>query len=111
MTPLYHLVYTSPMAVEDDLARVGIRELRDNLKDVLEKVELGASVEVTKNGRTIAMIVPRPSDDPVDRLIAEGKLMPSRSGSSSVRLPRRVLPSPGSPSSGEAIDEMRSDRR
>lgn len=99
------------MAIDDDLARVGIRELRDNLKDVLDRVELGATVEVTKNGRTIAMIVPRPSEDPTERLIAEGKLLPSRSGSSSIRLPRRVLPSPGRPSSGEAIDDMRADRR
>jgi prevent-host-death family protein len=95
----------------DDLARVGIRELRDNLKDVLEKVELGATIEVTKNGRTIAMIVPKPSGDGVERLIAEGKLLPPRSGSSSVRLPRRVLPPPGSPTSGEVIDELRSERR
>ncbi|MFC4854685.1 type II toxin-antitoxin system Phd/YefM family antitoxin [Actinophytocola glycyrrhizae] len=99
------------MSVDDDWARVGIRELRDNLKDVLEKVELGATIEVTKNGRTIAMIVPRPSGDATERLIAEGKLLPSRSGSGSVRLPRRVLPSPGSPSSGEALDDMRTERR
>lgn len=99
------------MTIDDDLARVGIRELRDNLKDVLDKVELGATVEVTKNGRTIAMIVPRPSGDGTERLIAEGKLLPSRSGSSSIRLPRRVLPSPGSPSSTEALDDMRAERQ
>lgn len=99
------------MSIDDDLARVGIRELRDNLKDVLDRVELGATVEVTKNGRTIAMIVPKPSGDGVERLIAEGKLLPSRSGSSTVRLPRRVVPPPGTPSSGEALDEMRADRR
>lgn len=88
-----------------------IRELRDNLKDVLDKVELGATVEVTKNGRTIAMIVPKPSGDGVERLIAERKLLPSRSGSSTVRLPRRVVPPPGTPSSSEALDGMRADRR
>lgn len=99
------------MAIDDDLARVGIRELRDNLKDVLDRVELGATVEVTKNGRTIAMIVPRPGGDGAERLIAEGKLLPSRSGSGSIRLPRRVQPSPGSPSSGEALDDLRAERR
>jgi prevent-host-death family protein len=99
------------MAVDDDLKRVGIRELRDNLRDVLERVELGATVEVTKNGRTIAMIVPKPDDDAEQRLIAEGKLLPPRSGSSTVRLPRRVLPPPGGPTGSEALDELRSDRR
>jgi prevent-host-death family protein len=100
------------MSIESDLSRVGIRELRDNLKDVLDRVELGATVEVTKNGRTIAMIVPKPNgDDPMERLIAEGKLLPSRSGSSSIRLPRRIVPSPGNPTSAEALDESRTDYR
>ncbi|MBB4906924.1 type II toxin-antitoxin system Phd/YefM family antitoxin [Actinophytocola algeriensis] len=99
------------MTVDDDLARVGIRELRDNLKDVLDKVELGATVEVTKNGRTIAMIVPRPSGDPVDRLVAEGRLLPSRSGNSTVRLPRRIQASPSGPSSGEVLDDLRAERQ
>jgi prevent-host-death family protein len=95
----------------DDLARVGIRELRDNLKDYLEKVELGQTIEITKNGRTIGMIVPKPAGEPVDRMVAEGRLIPPRSGRGSVRLPRRVQPSPGSPSSGEVLDDMRSERR
>ena len=94
-----------------DLERVGIRELRDNLKDYLEKVELGHTIEITKNGRTIGMIVPRPSSEPIDRLVAEGRLMPPRSGRGTIRLPRRVLPSPSSPSSGDVLDDMRSERQ
>jgi prevent-host-death family protein len=94
-----------------DMERVGIRELRDNLKDYLEKVELGESIEITKNGRTIGMIVPKASGDPVDRLVTEGRLIPSRSGNGSIRLPRRVVPSPSSPSSSEVLDEMRTERQ
>jgi prevent-host-death family protein len=94
-----------------DTERVGIRELRDNLKDYLEKVELGGTIEITKNGRTIGMIVPKPSGDPVDQLVAEGRLTPPRSGSGSIRLPRRVRPSPSSPSSSEVLDELRADRQ
>lgn len=109
MTPPYTPAYTFPMVL--DTERVGIRELRDNLKDYLEKVELGETIEITKNGRTIGMIVPKPSGDPVDRLVAEGRLIPPRSGSGSIRLPRRVQPSPSTPSSGEVLDELRSDRQ
>jgi prevent-host-death family protein len=94
-----------------DTERVGIRELRDNLKDYLERVELGGTIEITKNGRTIGMIVPKPSGDPVDRLVAEGRLIPPRSGSGSIRLPRRVRPSPSASSSGEVLDELRTDRQ
>ncbi len=104
-------MYTRVMHVDGDLERVGIRELRDNLKDYLEKVELGHTIEITKNGRTIGMLVPKPSGDPVDRLVAEGRLHAPRSGHGSVRLPRRVHPSPGSPSSSEVLDEMRSERQ
>jgi len=93
------------------MERVGIRELRDNLKDYLEKVELGESIEITKNGRTIGMIVPKLSGDPVDRLVAEGRLIPPRSGAGSVRLPRRVQPSPTSPASSEVLDDLRADRQ
>jgi prevent-host-death family protein len=95
-----------------DVERVGIRELRDNLKDYLEKVELGATIEITKNGRTIGMIVPKPSDDPIDRLVAEGRLMPPRNGNSgSIRIPRRVRPSGSSSSSSDVLDEQREDLR
>jgi len=94
-----------------DMERVGIRELRDNLKDYLEKVELGESIEITKNGRTIGMIVPKPSGDPVDRLVAEGRLLPPRSGSGGIRLPRRVQPSPSSPTSSEVLDDLRAERQ
>jgi len=95
------------------MERVGIRELRDNLKDYLEQVERGESIEITKNGRTIGMIIPpQHADDPVQRLIAEGRLLPARNGAagSSIRLPRRVQPSPGTRPSGEILDELRAER-
>jgi prevent-host-death family protein len=93
------------------IERVGIRELRDNLKDYLEKVERGETIEITKNGRTIGMLVPKPQPrNAVDRLVAEGTLLPSHSGHDSIRLPRRVLPSPGSRPSGEILEELRDER-
>jgi prevent-host-death family protein len=109
MTHMYLDVYTPSMI--DDMPRVGIRELRDNLKDYLEQVENGETIEITKNGRTIGMIVPKRNDNPTERLVAEGRLLPPRSGSGTIRLPRRVQPSPSSPSSGEALEELRADRQ
>jgi prevent-host-death family protein len=94
-----------------DGERVGIRELRDNLRDYLERVELGETIEITRNGRTIGMLVPKPSDDSLDRLVAEGRLLPPRSGAGTIRLPRRVLPSPSGPSSAEVLDDLRVERQ
>lgn len=92
------------------VTRVGIREFRNNLKDYLEQVEQGESIEITKNGRTIGMLVPRQRDDEaVERLIAEGKLLPSESGHYGVRLPRRIqLPASG-PTTAELLDEQRAE--
>ncbi|MQA09497.1 MAG: type II toxin-antitoxin system prevent-host-death family antitoxin [Pseudonocardiaceae bacterium] len=103
---VYIIVYT--LAVE----RVGIRELRNNLKDYLEQVERGESIEITKNGKTIGMIVPEQrGDTTVNRLVAEGKLTPSPSGHHGVRLPRRVRPSAESAPTSEILDELRADSR
>lgn len=101
------------MGTDAGVERVGIRELRDNLKDYLERVERGETIEITKNGRTIGMIVPKQQRavDEVDRLVAEGRLLPARSGYDGVRLPRRVQPSPGSRPASEILDEMRADRQ
>jgi hypothetical protein len=57
------------------------------------------------------MIVPKPSGEPIDRLVAEGRLIPPRSGHGTVRLPRRIQPSPSSRPSGDVLDDLRADRR
>lgn len=110
VTHAYSVVYTAGMGM-GMVERVGMRELRNNLKDYLEQVERGESIEITKNGRTIGMIVPTyRGDEPVDRLVAEGKLLPPRSGHYGVRLPRRVRPAPSSTPTGDLLDELRADR-
>lgn len=107
-TPMCTLRY---MGMGADVERVGVRELRDNLKGYLEQVENGETIEITKNGRTIGMLVPATNHtSAVDRLVAEGRLLPPRSGSGSIRLPRRVQPSPTSPASSEVLEEMRADQ-
>ena len=107
----YIFAYASGVGMDAGVERVGIRELRDNLKGYLEQVERGETIEITKNGRTIGMIVPKQGAvDEVDRLVAEGRLLPSRTGYDGVRLPRRVQPSPGSRPASEILDEMRADR-
>jgi hypothetical protein len=46
-------------------------------------------------------------DDAVERLVAEGKLLPPRSGSYEVRPPRRVQLPPSSLSANEILEELR----
>jgi len=54
--------------------RVGVRELRQNLSVYLRRVKAGEALEVTEHGRPVAILRPPSSaDDPVARLIAEGR--------------------------------------
>ncbi|MFI5054787.1 MAG: type II toxin-antitoxin system Phd/YefM family antitoxin [Actinomycetota bacterium] len=55
-------------------ARVGVRELRQNLSVYLRRVKEGEALEVTEHGTTVARLVPaRERESVLERLIAEGK--------------------------------------
>ena len=58
--------------------RIGVRELRQHASRYLEKVKAGETVEVTELARLVALLVPpTPEMSARDRLIAEGRLIPS----------------------------------
>ena len=61
------------------VSMVGIRELRQNLSAYVRRVREGEHFIVTERGQPVGRLVPLVEDeDPVDRLIAEGKLKPPR---------------------------------
>ena len=59
----------------DHPARVGVRELRQNLSVYLRRVKAGETLEVTEHGQTVARLTPQPPEtlSPLQRLIAEGR--------------------------------------
>jgi prevent-host-death family protein len=57
---------------------VGVRELRQNLSVYLDRVKEGERLEVTEHGRPVALLVPLPPEDPIARLVAEGKMVPAK---------------------------------
>jgi len=66
----------------DRPARVGVRELRQNLSVYLRRVKAGETLEVTERGQTVARLTPQPPESlsPLQRLIAEGRATaPTRS--------------------------------
>ena len=69
---------------------VGIRQLRNNLSDYLERVREGDEVVVTDRGAAVARIVPIAGGRALDRLIAEGLVTPAANRARS-RPKRRVL--------------------
>lgn len=58
---------------------VGVRELRDQLSRYLELVRDGQEVTVTDHGKAVARLVPLSRPRPLDRLIAEGLVIPGAS--------------------------------
>ncbi len=47
---------TNPDRIPD---RIPVRELRNHVSDVLRRVEAGETLEVTVNGRPVALLVPQ----------------------------------------------------
>ena len=90
------------------MTRIGVRELRQNASRYLALVKAGETVEVTERGELVAVLAPpSPAATARERLIAEGRLIPA---SAPFRLPARVVPPPGAPSTAEVLDELRAER-
>lgn len=94
---------------EREHARVGVRELRQNLSVYLDRVKAGETLVVTEHGRPVAQLGPQPAApmSVLDRLIAEGRATPASTD-------HRTLPPPpvmpGRPLS-EILQEMRDEER
>ncbi len=57
---------------------VGVRDLRQNLSRYLDRARRGERVVITERNRPIAVLAPLPeNEDPLARLIAEGKVVPA----------------------------------
>ncbi|HEY0279008.1 MAG TPA: type II toxin-antitoxin system prevent-host-death family antitoxin [Solirubrobacterales bacterium] len=55
-------------------ATVGIRELKDKASSIIDRVEEGEAITVTKNGRPVARIVSTNTPPHLAALIADGSV-------------------------------------
>jgi prevent-host-death family protein len=55
-------------------ATVGIRELKDKVSSIIDRVEEGEAITVTKNGRPVARIVSTNTPPHLAALIADGSV-------------------------------------
>jgi prevent-host-death family protein len=64
------------------LARVGVRELRQNLSVYLRRIEAGETLEVTEHGRPVARLTPLPAQrmGALDRMVSEGRAISGTGG-------------------------------
>jgi prevent-host-death family protein len=88
-------------------ARVGVRELRQNLSVYLRRVEAGEALQVTDHGRPVANLEPIrvPTLTGLARLEAEGLITPATVDHRTLGMPPSI---PGRPLS-EILQEMRDE--
>jgi prevent-host-death family protein len=91
----------------DRPARVGVRELRQNLSVYLDRVKAGETLEVTEHGRPVARLTPNPAErmSILDQMIADGRATPAKGDRRNLPPPPRI---PGRPLS-EILQEMRDE--
>jgi len=100
---------SAPLPERAGRERVAVRELRQNLSVHLRRVEKGAILEVTDNGRPVAVLAPLPEAmTPLQRLALEGRIVRLPTGRLEDVRPLRV------PGLGDALrralEEQRADR-
>jgi prevent-host-death family protein len=91
-------------------ARVGVRELRQNLSVYLDRVKAGETLEVTEHGEPVAQLGPRPTKpiSIIDQMIAEGRATPATFDHRKIKLPP-AIPDPGGRTLSEILQEMRDE--
>lgn len=95
---------------ETEPARVGVRELRQNLSVYLDRVKAGETLEVTQHGQPVAQLGPRPMRHVsiVDQLIAEGRITPATLDHRTLQAPP-AIPDPSGRTLSEILQEMRNE--
>jgi len=73
-------------------ARVGVRELRQNLSIYLDRVKAGESLEVTEHGHPVARLAPLEASEGslLDRLVRDGRARRGRGNLSDLPRPTNV---------------------
>ncbi len=56
---------------------IGVRELRQQASRYLRDVQRGETIQVTDRGRPVAWLVPIPTGDGLNELVASGRLVPA----------------------------------
>jgi len=98
------------MVEGNERARVGIRELRQNLSIYVDRVKGGETLEVTEHGHPVAELGPlrRPSKSLYQEMLADGRIRPARGP---MVFPALVELPEGSEPLSETLSNMREEER
>ena len=90
------------------LAKVGVRELRQNLSVYLDRVKAGETLEVTEHGTPVARLTPNPPArlSIIDQMIADGRAQAATGDHRTIPPAPRI---PGARPLSEILQEMRDE--
>ena len=96
--------------VDEAPARVGVRELRQNLSIYLDRVKAGETFEVTEHGQPVAQLGPRVAKPVsiIDQMIAEGRATAATVDHRTIQYPPSI-PDPSGRTLSEILQEMRDE--
>ena len=96
------------MSEREQPARVGVRELRQNLSVYLDRVKAGETLEVTEHGQPVARLTPNPPVrlSIIDQMIADGRATPATGDRRNLPYPPKI---PGARPLSEILQEMRDE--
>ena len=59
------------------MPQIGLRELSHHTARIVDRVRQGETIEITDHGRAIFRMIPvKPADSLLDRLVAQGRVVP-----------------------------------
>src|ERR1022692_4264016 len=90
------------LPVNDVLSAIPARDLRNHTADVLRRVEAGEEIEVLKDNRPVAKIIPLAMSDPALNQARYCATPTGRSASPGSRTPLHTLPGPAAAQPGES---------
>src|SRR2546423_1754612 len=92
-------------------ARVGVRELRQNLSVYLDRFKDGETLEVTEHGHPVARLAPLPVQplSHFEQMIADGRIIPGKGNLADLGMPPAIELPPGSKTLSEILQEMRDE--
>ena len=98
------------MAGGEQRARVGIRELRQNLSIYVDRVKEGETLEVTEHGHPVAELGPlrQPSKSLYQQMKEDGRIRPAKQP---FKFPSRVKLPESSEALSETLLRMRNEER
>lgn len=89
--------------------RISVRELRQRATLWLREVQRGRQFEITNRGQPVALLIPIPAGNEIERLTAAGRLSVPRRNLSDRGPP--LAPKPGQPLPSTILEQMRADER